>query len=59
MLENLPEGLTNYTVRLLACQQLMSRIYHRQEETSESGMILQIYNRFSRQEEQEGCLKLY
>ena len=53
MLENLPEKLTNYAVRLLARQQLMRRIHHRQEETAEFGIVMRIYNPFSQKEKQE------
>ena len=50
--ENLPQELANYTVRLLARQQLMRRIHHRQKETTEFGMVMRIYNPLSQQEEE-------
>ena len=48
---NLPEGLTNYAIRLLARQQLLHRIHHRQEHTVKYGMVMQICNPLSQQEE--------
>ena len=49
--ENLPEGLANYAVRLLARQQL--QIHHRQEHTMKYGMAMWIYNPLSQQEEEK------
>ena len=51
--ENLPKGLPNYAVHLIARQQLMRRIHHLQEETAELGIVMWIYNPVSQQEEQE------
>ena len=50
---NLPEGLTNYAIRLLARQQLLHRIHHRHEHTIKYGMVMQICNPLSQQEEKE------
>ena len=51
--EELPAGLANYAIHLLARQQLLRRIHCRQEETARFGMVMWIYNPFSQQEGDE------
>ena len=51
--DELPAGLANYAISLLACQQLLHQIHHHQEETTRFGMVMQIYNLLSQQEEDE------
>ena len=52
MWEILPEGLAKYVVCFLAHQQLLHRVHHRQEQTVRYGMVMQLYNSLSQQEEE-------
>ena len=51
--QNLPGGLANYAIRLLARQQLLHRTHHRQEQTMRYRMVMRIYNPLSQQDEEE------
>ena len=53
MWEQLPAGLANYVISLLARQQWLRRIHCRQEEITRFGIVMWIYNLVSQQGEDE------